>query len=68
MTTNETGPFSGEVTTSQEYATNQLGEAMKACFWAGIDPVDACQEMYKRLEAEVTEEMKLEDARGMDEE
>ena len=51
---------SGEVTTSAQDAVNQLGEAMKACFWAGVDPVDACQEMYKRLEAEVITEKKEE--------
>ena len=62
------GPFSGEITTSQEDATNRLGEAMKACFWAGVDPLDACQEMYKRVAAEVAEEMKLEDTRVPDEE
>jgi hypothetical protein len=59
---NEDGPFSGEVTTSRDEAVARLGEAMKACFWAGVDPADSCQEMHKRLEAEVLEEMKAEDA------
>lgn len=55
-----------QITTSAMDAVAKLEQAMKACFWAGVDPADSMQEMYKRVEADVVAEMKSEDGREDD--
>ena len=42
-----------EAQEKQDDAVIALGEAMKVCFRAGVDPADALQEMYKQIDEEV---------------